>query len=130
MKAALAAKLSYGVLLLDEIEAGLGGKTAQRVADVLLQLAAGRQVLAITHLPVVAAHARQHLVVSKRIEHGRTDAVISVVGGGQRRQELARMLGGLGTAEELAVVDQLLEQAGRQEESNILPPASVRNSGR
>jgi DNA repair protein RecN (Recombination protein N) len=108
LKAALAGKLRFGVMLLDEIEAGLGGKTAQRVAEVLRELATGRQVLAITHLPVVAARAEQHLVVTKRIHGAQTSVSMTLASTEQRRAELARMLGGLGTAEELAVVDQLL----------------------
>jgi DNA repair protein RecN (Recombination protein N) len=75
---------------------------------VLLQLAEGRQVLAITHLPVVAARAEQHLAVAKRVHGAQTSVGLASVSGEQRRAELARMLGGLGTPEELAVVDQLL----------------------
>jgi DNA repair protein RecN (Recombination protein N) len=108
LKAALADKLRFSVILLDEIEAGLGGRTAQAVAEVMLKLAAGRQVIAITHLPIVAAAAAQHLVVRKEVVSGRTVTQIFPVTGEERRHELARMLGGAGSAEELALADQML----------------------
>jgi DNA repair protein RecN (Recombination protein N) len=111
LKAALADKSDLQVLLLDEIEAGLGGKTAQKVAEVLSHLARGRQVLAITHLPAVAARAAQHLVVEKSTSKSRTDITIRPLSDLERRSELARMLGGMGTAEELTVVEQLLQAA-------------------
>jgi DNA repair protein RecN (Recombination protein N) len=94
LKAALADRLGTRVMLLDEVEAGLGGDTARKVADVLVELASGgRQVLAITHLPTVAARGAQHLVVSKAVQAGRTSVRIEPVGGNARSDELTRMIG-------------------------------------
>jgi DNA repair protein RecN (Recombination protein N) len=108
LKAALAGQLGYRVLLLDEVEAGLGADTAAHVAKVLAELAAGRQVLAITHLPVVAAAGREHLCVAKSTVEGRSAVAITAVTGAQRRQELVRMLGGGGDTETAALAERML----------------------
>jgi len=111
IKAALAERLGFGVLLLDEVEAGLGGDTALKVAQVLKQLAATRQVVAITHLPMVAVQGQTHLVASKRIKDGRASIVLTEFSGKARRSELARMLGDTGGKEEQALIDKLLADA-------------------
>ena len=111
LKAALADKLGFGVILLDEVEAGIGGRTAEAVAAVLRDLAQARRVVAITHLPLVAAHGKTHLVARKLIENKRTTISIEQVRGASRRDELVRMLGGAGTAEEQALAEQMLSKA-------------------
>jgi DNA repair protein RecN (Recombination protein N) len=108
LKAALADRLGLRVMLLDEVEAGLGGDTARKVAEVLAELARdGRQVLAITHLPLVAAKGDQHLVVSKEVTSGRTSVGIRPVSGKERNDELIRMLG-QDTTEARKLVKQML----------------------
>jgi len=108
LKAALAERLGHSVMMLDEIEAGVGGGTSQHLAEVLRELAQRRQLIAITHLPIVAAYGAAHLVARKRTEQQRTAVAIEAVSGEARRAELARMLGGAGK-EELALVDKLLK---------------------
>jgi DNA repair protein RecN (Recombination protein N) len=108
LKAALAGQLGTRVMLLDEVEAGLGGETAKRVADVLVELGgSGRQVLAITHLPIVAAQAQQHLLVSKSVKAGRSHVSITPVQGEARQSEMVRMLGE-DTAEARKLVKKML----------------------
>jgi DNA repair protein RecN (Recombination protein N) len=80
-------------VVLDEIDAGVGGVTAHRVADVLRRLAERAQVLTITHLPQIASVADQHLRVEK-LEGDPTHTRIVVLDDAQRRDELERMLGG------------------------------------
>lgn len=111
IKAALAERLGFGVLLLDEVEAGLGGDTALKVAQVLKQLAATRQVVAITHLPMVAVQGQTHLIATKSVQDDRASVVLTELGGGARRGELARMLGDTGGKEEQALIDKLLAEA-------------------
>jgi DNA repair protein RecN (Recombination protein N) len=111
LKAALADRLGHSALLLDEVEAGVGGDTARKVADVLVELSATRQVLAITHLPGVAARGALHLIARKRVSGGRSGVEFLAVSGQPRREELARMLGEAGGAEEQALVDKLLSGA-------------------
>ena len=82
-----------GVLLLDEVDAGIGGRTARAVAGKLQQVAGGTQVLVITHLPQIAGVADAHFRVEKL--HGDPTATAIVrLDGGEVVDELARMLGG------------------------------------
>ena len=90
---AIAAVAGGETLVLDEIDAGVGGETAHRVADVLRRLAGRAQVLTITHLPQIASVADQHLRVEK-IPGDPTHTRIAVLDDAERRDELERMLGG------------------------------------
>lgn len=81
-------------LIFDEVDSGVGGAVAQTVGRLMRQLAQDRQVLAVTHLPQVAAFASQHLVVAKRIENHQPSSTVVPVSGEQRVTEIARMLGG------------------------------------
>jgi DNA repair protein RecN (Recombination protein N) len=81
-------------LIFDEVDAGIGGKVADRVGARLRRLADDVQVLCITHLPQVAAYARTHVSVSKSVINGRTVATAAALSDGARVDELARMMGG------------------------------------
>lgn len=94
LKTVLAAEDEVPVLVFDEVDANVGGETANAVGEKMAQIARQRQVLCITHLPQVAAHAAQHYLVDKRIENGRTLSTITRLNDKQRVTELARMLGG------------------------------------
>lgn len=82
------------VLVFDEIDANLGGETANAVGDKLSHVARHHQVLCITHLPQVAVHGSRHLRVFKEIEKGRTFTRVEPVDDTARVEEIARMLGG------------------------------------
>jgi DNA repair protein RecN (Recombination protein N) len=82
------------VLAFDEVDAGVGGRTGRAVGQLLHRLAAGRQVLVVTHLAQIAAFADHHLVVDKVTEGGRTRTRVTAVEGEERVGELARMLAG------------------------------------
>jgi DNA repair protein RecN (Recombination protein N) len=81
-------------LIFDEIDSGVGGAVAQTVGRLMRQLGRDRQVLAVTHLPQVAACADHHLVVSKKLQGKSTLSAVGVVQGESRVAEIARMLGG------------------------------------
>ena len=81
-------------LIFDEVDSGVGGAVADTVGRLMKQLGKDRQVMAVTHLPQVAARADQHLVVAKRTEKGRTFSTVESVRQEQRVAEIARMLGG------------------------------------
>ena len=81
-------------LIFDEVDAGVGGAVAETVGRLMQQLGLDRQVLAVTHLPQVAACADHHLVVAKQLQAGATLSSVSPVQGEQRVGEVARMLGG------------------------------------
>jgi DNA repair protein RecN (Recombination protein N) len=82
------------VLVFDEVDAGIGGPSADRVGRSLAELAGGHQILCITHLPQIAAYATHHFRVEKRERDGRSLARIRRVEGGERVEEIARMAGG------------------------------------
>ncbi len=83
-----------GTLIFDEIDAGVGGAVAESVGRLMKQLGHDRQVLAVTHLPQVAACADHHFLVSKQALDGRTASDVRPIGGEARVAEIARMLGG------------------------------------
>ena len=94
LKTVLAAEDEIPVLIFDEVDANVGGETANAVGEKMKQIAANRQVLCITHLPQVAAPADAHYVVTKQICDGRTVSEIALLTKKERVTELARMLGG------------------------------------
>lgn len=81
-------------LIFDEVDSGIGGAVAQTVGQLMRELGTNRQVLAVTHLPQVAACAHHHLRVSKQASSQGTTSTVSPIEGDSRVQELARMLGG------------------------------------
>lgn len=83
-----------GTLIFDEVDAGVGGAVAETVGRLMKQLGRDRQVLAVTHLPQVAACADHHFVVAKRAQGGRVASEVAPVAGEARVAEVARMLGG------------------------------------
>jgi DNA repair protein RecN (Recombination protein N) len=76
------------------VDANVGGETANAVGEKMKQIADQRQVLCITHLAPVAAHASAHYVVTKQVKEGRTTSEITLLNKKDRVTELARMLGG------------------------------------
>ncbi len=83
-----------GTLIFDEIDAGVGGSVAKTVGRLMKQLGRDRQVMAVTHLPQVAACADHHFVVSKSTQGGSTQSAVQLLSGEARVAEIARMLGG------------------------------------
>lgn len=98
LKTVLAAEDEIPVLVFDEVDANVGGETANAVGEKMRQIARARQVICITHLAPVAAAADTHFVVTKQVRDGRTLSDIQPLNSKQRVDELARMLGGQGTA--------------------------------
>ncbi|QIL43154.1 DNA repair protein RecN [Acidovorax sp. HDW3] len=83
-----------GTLIFDEVDAGVGGAVAHTVGRLMQRLGRDRQVLAVTHLPQVAACADQHLVVAKQQGKAGTRSRVTAVAAQARVHEIARMLGG------------------------------------
>ena len=101
-----------GCMVFDEVDSGIGGAVAEVVGQKLRRLAATRQVLCVTHLPQVAAQGHAHLRVVKSSDDGRTQITIETLDGSARRDEIARMLGGIEiTRETLAHAQQMLGNA-------------------
>jgi DNA repair protein RecN (Recombination protein N) len=103
-----------GCMVFDEVDSGIGGAVAEVVGQKLRRLGAQRQVLCVTHLPQVAAQGHAHLRVIKSSDGEATAIAIESLGAQARRDEIARMLGGLEiTRETLAHAKKMLETASR-----------------
>ena len=94
MKNVLAEKDQVETLIFDEVDTGVSGRAAQKVAQKLKSVAAHKQVLCVTHLPQLAAMADTHFSVEKGEKNGRTYTAVQRLDREQRRQELARLTGG------------------------------------
>ena len=122
MKNVLAAEDSVGTMIFDEVDAGVSGRAAQKVAYKLWTVAKGRQVLCVTHLPQIAAMADTEFTVEKRVENGRTYTSVLRLDVAGRRQELARLTGGsmitettlAGAAELLRLAEQTKKGASHE----------------
>ncbi|MFH1873808.1 MAG: DNA repair protein RecN [Pseudomonadota bacterium] len=95
IKRCLAAK-TQGCLasIFDEVDSGIGGATAEIVGQKLMEVAAKRQVICITHLPQIASFGQAHFRVEKTVKDGRTETLIKQLNEVERADEVARMLGG------------------------------------
>ena len=98
-------------LIFDEVDSGIGGAVAQTVGQLMRQLGANKQVLAVTHLAQVAASAHQQLLVNKTQTGGKTSSSVQLLDTSARTIEIARMLAGSTSATSLAHAQELLEQA-------------------
>lgn len=100
-------------MVFDEVDSGIGGAVAEIVGQKLRALGEKRQVLCVTHLPQVAAQGHAHYRVSKAPVEGMTQSAVEMLGGKQRQEELARMLGGVEVSKEArAAAKRLLNDAG------------------
>jgi DNA repair protein RecN (Recombination protein N) len=94
IKALAAADVPGKAIIFDEVDAGIGGRVADVVGRKLGRLSKEAQVLCITHLPQVAAHATTHFRITKEVRQGRTLTIVTRLIEADRIEELARMLGG------------------------------------
>jgi DNA repair protein RecN (Recombination protein N) len=94
VKRVLARRDPVSTYVFDEVDSGIGGAVAEAMGRTLADVARGRQVLCVTHLPQVAAFAERHFRVEKRVAEGRTSAAVVALDDPERRSELARMLAG------------------------------------
>ena len=99
MKNVIAERDQVSTLIFDEVDTGVSGRAAQRVAEKLRSVAATRQVLCVTHLPQLAALATTHLLISKEEREGRTYTTVTPLDIEGRKRELARIIGGASITE-------------------------------
>jgi DNA repair protein RecN (Recombination protein N) len=110
LKVALAERGGAATMIFDEIDRGVGGAVASAIGERLARLAAGGQVLVVTHSPQVAARGAAHMLIAKASEGTITRTGVRALGDGDRREEIARMLSGAAiTPEARAQADRLLE---------------------
>jgi DNA repair protein RecN (Recombination protein N) len=94
VKSLMAERDRVSVLVFDEVDQGIGGAVAEEVGRLLRTLGERRQVLCITHLPMIAAYGARHFQVTKRAAAGRTTTTVRVLDGEPREEEIARLLAG------------------------------------
>jgi len=94
MKSILVKMGATPTMIFDEIDAGVGGRTAQTIADKLDALSQSAQILCITHLAQIASRADTHFLIEKHVAGGRTTVSVSALDADGRVEEIARMLGG------------------------------------
>jgi DNA repair protein RecN (Recombination protein N) len=111
VKRVLAESDPVDAYLFDEVDAGIGGATADAVGRALAAVAKRRQVICITHLPQIAVFAARHLTAEKEITRGRTYSKITTVDGEERVRELARLLSGKDTPVALEHAREMLSAA-------------------
>ena len=99
MKNVLAEKDQVQTLIFDEVDTGVSGRAAQKVAEKLRSVAAHKQVLCVTHLPQLAALANTHLLIAKEERSGRTYTTVTPLDWEGRKRELARIIGGANITE-------------------------------
>ena len=99
MKNVLAEKDQVNTLIFDEVDTGVSGRAAQKVAEKLRSVAAHKQVLCVTHLPQLAALANTHLLIAKSERDGRTYTSVTPLDIEGRKKELARIIGGTNITE-------------------------------
>lgn len=112
LKNVLAENEDVTTLVFDEVDTGVSGRAAQKVAEKMADVAKHKQVLCVTHLPQIAAMADAHFSVEKRERNGRTYTAVERLERERRREELARLTGGNHiTQAMLAGAGELLEAA-------------------
>ena len=112
LKNVLAEQDHVMTMVFDEVDTGVSGRAAQRVAEKMAKLSRKRQVLCVTHLPQLAAMADTHFSVEKGEENGRTFTRVAELDRAQRRAELARLTGGESASEtQLRGAEELLAAA-------------------
>ncbi len=99
MKNVLAEKDQVNTLIFDEVDTGVSGRAAQKVAEKLRAVAAHKQVLCVTHLPQLAALANTHFLIAKEEREGRTYTTVTPLEIEGRKRELARIIGGTNITE-------------------------------
>lgn len=112
IKTAVTERDGIDTLIFDEIDAGISGRTAQKVSEKLSKVAASSQVICITHLPQIASMADTHFVVEKYVKNGETVSSIKRLSREDRIDEISRMIGGVSISEKTREsAEELLDSA-------------------
>ncbi len=90
---------TVNTLVFDEIDAGVSGRAADRIAEKLSKLSNNKQVLCITHLAQIASKAKNHYLVEKNVTDDKTNTTVKILDGNDRVYEIARIMGGHNVSE-------------------------------
>lgn len=117
IKNVLSGSDEIGTLIFDEIDTGVSGRAAQKIALKLKQVSAGRQVICVTHLAQIAAQADCHLLIQKTVRDDQTYTQVDALDFEGRKREIARIMGGMDeiTPLQLQSAEELLRAAGISE---------------
>ena len=108
IKKVLAGRIASRLVILDEIDAGIGGKTAEQVGKFIYELGAKQQVLCITHLAQIAARSDRHLAIEKISDSGFSRIEIAELSDDAKLREIARMLSGSNSGKALEHAQELI----------------------
>lgn len=120
IKALLADKDDTETLIFDEIDTGISGRTAQKVAEKMAVIGIARQVLCITHLPQIASQANAHFLIEKNVENLETSTRVRKLGWEDSVEELARMLGGVKITDAVRKNAEEMKDLARQQKNTRL----------
>ena len=120
IKTLFAASDATETLIFDEIDAGISGRTAQKVAEKMALIGRSRQVLCITHLPQIAAMADTHYAITKELTGGAAVTHIEVLDDRESAEELARLIGGAEITENTLKSENEMKEMCRQYKKNVL----------
>ncbi len=128
VKTCMAEKDHTGTLIFDEIDAGISGRTAQKVAENLHFLAGSHQIICITHLAQIAAMSDVHFRIAKRVKDGRTVTTIEKLSEEESIEELSRILGGTRITDAVRRSAQEMREMARKADTSVSQqPAIPRN---
>ena len=99
VKTIMADRDQVGTMIFDEIDTGISGRMAQVVGEKMRAIGGRRQVIAVSHLPQIAALGDHHFLVEKTVKDGRTGSSVRALSTEERVDEIARMVGGAGDLE-------------------------------
>jgi DNA repair protein RecN (Recombination protein N) len=129
VKSLMAERDRVALLVFDEVDQGIGGAVGEEVGRLLRALASRRQVLCITHLPLIAAHGTRHFEVIKSTARGRTTTGVRMLTGKDREEEISRLLAGARVTETTRRQARELLLAVR-DRSDDAPPRARRTASR
>ena len=129
LKTLVATDTAGKTLVFDEVDAGIGGRAADRVGERLRALGGRYQVLCVTHAPQLAAYATTHYGVSKRVSDGRTRTAVERLARDERTAELARLMTGSDSSAALASAAELLDSRNAAA-ARATPPAVLEQTPR
>ncbi|MFA9380083.1 MAG: DNA repair protein RecN [Acetanaerobacterium sp.] len=113
IKTVLAGSDDVDTMIFDEIDAGVSGRAAQKIGLKLREIASGRQVICVTHLPQIAALGDHHMLIEKKVRDSKTFTEVHALDREERKGELARIMGGDAVTElTLSSADEMLKLAG------------------
>jgi DNA repair protein RecN (Recombination protein N) len=117
LKTLVGGKEEAETLVFDEVDAGIGGRTAELVGVQLKKLSERHQIICITHLPQIACYGKWHYLVKKKADGNETATTIRILTESERAEELARMLGGISISERVREhAKELLERSSGTED--------------